>query len=209
VVEAQLRLGQAHASLGDRTRAFEYYRQTVAEFESRQLKPASEAADFPSEAQFLLASAELEKVSKSKIKSTKPKKLEKESKQLLENVVAASGEFDKVVDYKRVDWALGATLSKGKALEQTAINLREAPVPRQLKEYSESWFAYKDIVGQAADRFEALALSEYEATIKLSKAYSVENEFTRAARERLNIYKPEEYPLLRQPALDLQVEDLR
>ena len=156
-----------------------------------------------------MASAELEKVSASKIKSTKRAKLEKESKQLLESVVAASLEFDKVVDYKRVDWALGATFSKGKALEQTAINLRDAPVPKQLKEYSESWFAYKDIVGSAADRFEAIALSEYEATIKLSKAYSVENEFTRAARERLNIYKPDEYPLLRQPALDLQVEDLR
>jgi len=209
VVEAQLRIGQAHAALGNKKKAFEYYRQTVAEFESRQLKPAADAADFPSEAQFLLASAELAKVSKSKVTSTRRKKLEKESKQLLENVVAASNEFDKVVDYKRVDWALGATFSKGKALEQTAINLREAPVPKQLKEYSEAWFAYTDIVGQAANKFEALAVSEYEATIKLSKAYSVENEFTRAARERLNIYKPEEYPLLRQPALDLQMEDLR
>ncbi len=209
VVEAQLRIGQAHASLGSSKQAFDYYRRTVAEFEARQLKPASEAADFPSEAQFLIASAELDRVSASKIKSTNRSKLEKESKALLDSVVAASGEFDKVVDYKRVDWALGATYSKGKALEQTAINLRDAPVPKQLKEYSESWFAYKDIVGAAADKFEALALSEYGATLKLSKAYSVENEFTRAARERLNIYKPEEYPLLRQPALDLQVEDLR
>ncbi len=209
VVESQLRIGQAHELLGNQKKADEYYRQTVAEFESRQLKPASEAADFPSEAQFLLASAELEKVSAAKISSTNPSKLEKESKQLLESAVAASLEFDKVVDYKRVDWALGATFSKGKALEQTAINLRDAPVPKQLKEFSEPWFAYKDIVGAAADRFEAIALSEYEATIKLSKAYSVENEFTRAARERLNIYKPDEYPLLRQPALDLQVEDLR
>jgi hypothetical protein len=33
------------------------------------------------------------------------------------------------------------------------------------------------------------------------------NEWTRAAVERLNIYKPEEYPLLRQPALDLQLEE--
>ncbi|MCR9165378.1 MAG: tetratricopeptide repeat protein [Nannocystaceae bacterium] len=209
VVEAQLRIGQAHAQLGNRKKAFEYYRQTVAEFETRQLKPASEAADFPSEAQFLLATAELEKVSSARIKSTRPKKLEKESKQLLDSVVAASKEFDKVVDYKRVDWALGATLSKGRALEQTAINLRDAPVPKSLKEYSEVWFAYKDEVGRAADQFEAMAISEYEATIKLSKAYSVENEFTRAARERLNIYKPDEYPLLRQPALDMQVEDLR
>lgn len=209
VVEAQLRIGEAYAATGNQKKAFEYYRQTVAEFESRQLKPASDAADFPSEAQFLIASAELDKVSQSKITSTRPNKIEAESKKLLESVVAASSEFDKVVDYKRVDWALGATYSKGQALEQTAINLREAPVPKQLKEYSEAWFAYKDIVGQAADKFEALALSEYESTIKLSKAYSVENEFTRAARERLNIYKPEEYPLLRQPALDLQVEDMR
>lgn len=209
VVEAQLRIGQAYADLGKRKKAREYYLSTVAAFEARGLKPASDAADYPSEAQFLLARFALDDVMRSKLKSTKAKRLEKESKQLIDAVVAASSEFDKVVQYKRVEWALGAVFSKGRALEQTAINIKEAPVPKQLKEYSEAWFAYTDIVGRAAARFEQMALSEYEATLTLAKHYSVENEFTRSARERLNIYKPEEYPLLRQPALDLSLEDIR
>jgi hypothetical protein len=82
-------------------------------------------------------------------------------------------------------------------------------VPKQLKQYSEPWFAYKDIVGQAAARFEEMALAEYQATLKLAQHYAVENEWTQAARERLNIYKPDEYPLLRPPALDLQLENVK
>jgi tetratricopeptide (TPR) repeat protein len=208
-VEAQLRIGQAYASLGNEKKAEEYYRATVAAFETRGLKPASEAADHPSEAQFLLASKALEKVSESKLRSTKDKALRAEAKALIDAVLAANEQLDKVQDYRRVEWALAATYSKGKALEQAAINFNEAPVPKQLKQYTEGWFAYKDIVGQAAQVAEAKALSEYEATLKLAKHYSVENEWTRAARERLNIYKPDEYPLLRPPALDLQLESVR
>jgi TolA-binding protein len=208
-VEAQLRIGQAYASLGNEAKAGEYYRATVAAFESRGLKPASEAAAFPSEAQFLLASKTLEKVMESKLRSTKKAQLERESKQLLDSVVAATNEFNKVQDYKVVEWALAATFSKGRALEQAGRNINEAAVPKQLKQYSEPWFAYKDIVGQAAARFEEMALAEYQATLKLAQHYAVENEWTQAARERLNIYKPDEYPLLRPPALDLQLENVK
>jgi TolA-binding protein len=209
VVQAHLRIGQQYAALGNENKAEEYYRATVAAFETRGLKPASDAAAAPSEAQFLLANKTLDRVKQTKLKSTQSKALERESKALIDAVISASAEFNKVQDYKVVEWALAATFSKGKALEEAAINFNDAPVPKKLKQYSEPWFAYKDIVGQAAQVAEGKALAEYEATLKLAKHYNVENEWTRAARERLNIYKPDEYPLLRQPALDLEVQDLR
>jgi tetratricopeptide (TPR) repeat protein len=71
------------------------------------------------------------------------------------------------------------------------------------------WFAYKDLVEQGASRFEAMAIPLYEETIKRAKEYGVANEYTRKALERMNIYKPDQYPLLHDPAVELQVEDRR
>ena len=67
----------------------------------------------------------------------------------------------------------------------------------------------KDLVEQGASRFEAMAIPLYEETIKRAREYGVANEYTRKALERMNIYKPDQYPLLHDPAVKLQVEDRR
>ena len=207
-VEAHLRIGQAWGRLGNRRKAEEYYDATVQQFASRGLQPASEAADFPSEAQFLLAEFALGDVLETKISST-GKKMEREVQALTDRLLVASQAYDKVFPYRRIDWVLAAMYRRGYAFETWAINIREAPVPKKLPEYSEAWFAYKDVVDQFAGQAEQKAISLYEETIKRGKEYNIANEWTQAATERVNIYKPEEYPLLRQPALDLQLEDLR
>jgi hypothetical protein len=98
---------------------------------------------------------------------------------------------------------------RGRAFEEVALRVRDAPVPKKLKEHSEPWFAYKDIIDQFANRSEEKALVLYQETVNRGKEYNIANDWTRQARERLNIYMPEEYPLLRRPALDLQLEDRR
>ena len=98
---------------------------------------------------------------------------------------------------------------RGYAFETVATRVRNAPVPKQLKEYSEAWFAYKDIVANEMQRFEDKAVSLYEETVKRSAQYKISTEWTRRAKERLNVYKPDEYPLLRDPALALELEDRR
>ena len=64
---------------------------------------------------------------------------------------------------------------------------------------------------QIAKRNELLmkAIPLYEETIKRAREYGVANAWTKKALERMNIYKPDQYPLLHDPALDLQVEDRR
>jgi tetratricopeptide (TPR) repeat protein len=207
-VEAQLRIGQAYAAMGDRKKAETYYRATVASFSARKLQPATDAADMPAQAQFLLAEYTLADVLAAKITST-GKKMEKEVKILTDRLAVAAAAYDNVFPYRRIDWVLAAMYRRGYAFETWAIAIRAAPVPKVLKEHSEAWFAYKDIVDQFASQAEQKAIGLYEETIKRSKEYNIANEWTRSARERLNIYKPAEYPLLRQPALDLQLEDRR
>lgn len=206
-VAAHLAIGKAYATLGNRHKAEEAYRSTVQLFETRGLKPATDAADYPSEAQFLLAEYALQDVLATKVRST-GRKMEKEVQELTDRLLEASSAYDKVFPYRRIDWVLAAMFRRGYAFETWAINIREAPIPRALREYSEAWFAYQDVVDQFATQAEAKALTLYEQTLERGKEFNMANQWTRAARERINIYKPEEFPLLRQPALDLQLESL-
>ncbi len=207
-VGATLRIGQAYASMGKDKEAKAQYLETVRLFEARGLKPASEAADYPAEAQFLLAEFELREVEKMKLTAT-GKKLQKQTKALFDSLVATAEAYNKVLPYLRIDWALAAMYRRGSAFEVTAQRVRDAPVPKVLKELSESWFAYKDEVDKFANQAEAKAIVLYQETIKRGKEYNIANEWTRSARERLNIYMPDEFPLLRTPALELQLEDRR
>ncbi|MCA9705865.1 MAG: tetratricopeptide repeat protein, partial [Myxococcales bacterium] len=207
-VEAELRIGQAYAAQGNRKKAEEHYLATVSSFAAKGLEMATTAADYPAEAQFLLAEYALADVLSKKLTST-GKKLDKETKELFDALIAATGAYDNVFPYRRIDWVLAAMYRRGYAFETTAIAVREAPVPKKLKEYTEPWFAYKDILEAFAVRTETKAIQLYEETVKRGKEFNIANEWTRSARERLNIYMPEEYPLLRTPALDLQLEDRR
>lgn len=207
-VESHLRIGEARAARGDRKGAEAAFRECVALFTARGLQAASDAADFPSEAQFLLSEYTLADLLDFKLQGT-GKKLADSTKVLFDKVVAASKAYDSVLPYRRIEWVLAAMFRRGYAFEVTAIKMREAPVPRELKEFSEPWFAYKDMVESGASRFEAMAIPLYEETIKRAREYGVANEWTRRALERMNIYKPDQYPLLHDPAIDLQVEDRR
>jgi hypothetical protein len=128
---------------------------------------------------------------------------------LFDRLIAASQAYDNVFPYRRIDWVLAAMYRRGSAFEETAIRVRDAPVPKQLKEYSEPWFAYKDEIDKFADQSEQKAIVLYTETVKRGKEFNIANRWTREARERLNVYMPEEFPLLRRPALDLQLEDRR
>ena len=169
---------------------------------------STDAADYPAEAQFLISEYSLADLLEFKLQGT-GKKMADSTKVLFDRVVLASKSYDGVLPYRRIDWVLHAMFRRGYAFEITAIKIREAPVPRELKEFSEPWFAYKDLVEQGASRFEAMAIPLYEETIKRAREYGVANDYTRKALERMNIYKPDQYPLLHDPAVELQLEDRR
>ena len=208
VVEAQLRIGQARAGRGDGKGAVQAYQESIALFGARSLKVATEAADYPAEAQFLISEYALSELLDFKL-AGRGKALTKNAKLLFDRVVEASKSYDAVLPYRRIEWVLAAMYRRAYAFEVTAIKMRQAPVPRELKQYSESWFAYKDAIETAASQFETMAIPLYEETVKRGREYGVESEWTKRARERINIYKPEEYPLLHDPAIELQLEDRR
>jgi tetratricopeptide (TPR) repeat protein len=208
VVQSWLEIAHTYELLGKNKDAESAYRSTIAAFKSSGLKDGSLAAQYPAEAQFMLAEAQLKGVVRVKL-TGRGKKLEKQTKQLFDKVVALSKEYEAVLPYKIIEWMLAARYRKGYAFEEVARKLRSAPVPKQLKEYSEPWFAYKDIVDQAASKFEDEAVRLYKEAYQSAQDRKVKNEWTQRTHERLNVYEPDTYPLLRDPSLDLQMEDLR
>ncbi len=207
-VEAWLKIGKEYLAMKKKSDAEQAFRQCVSLAQLRAVAPASDAAEFPAQAQFLLAEAGLEAVLTFEAKGT-GKKLTEQFKRLFEQLIRVSADYDAVFPWRRLEWTLAAMFRRGYGFETVATKVRNSPVPKQLKEYSEAWFAYKDIIANEMQAFEDKAVSLYEETVKRSVEFKLSTEYTKRARERLNVYKPDEYPLLRDPALDVQVEDRR
>src|SRR5690606_27055939 len=109
---------------GDRKGAEASFRECVALYTARGLQAASDAADFPSEAQFLLSEFTLADLLEFKLTGT-GKKLAEGTKVLFDRVVAASKSYDSVFPYRRIEWVLAAMFRRGYAFEVTAIKMRE------------------------------------------------------------------------------------
>lgn len=208
-VEAHLRLGKLYRDNKKRKDSIRELEAAISIFDARGLQKGTPEAALPAEAQFILAEYQLEGALKLKLKSTSGKALEKEAKKLFEALVAVTTEYDKVFSYRSFDWVLAAMYRRGYAFETIASKVIDAPVPKQLRKGSEAYYAYKITIAEQMEPFIQKAILLYEECVKRSKEFRVNNAWTSRALERLNVYKADEYPLLRDPALTLELEDRR
>ncbi|PRP96344.1 tetratricopeptide repeat protein [Enhygromyxa salina] len=208
-VEAHLRLGQLYRNGKDRKSATRELQAAIDLYAARGLQNGTPEAALPAEAQFLLAEYELEDVVKLKIKSTSNKKIGEEAKKLFDSLVRVSSEYDKVFPYRSFDWALAAMFRRGYAFETVAATVTDSPVPSQLRKGSEAYYAYKITIQDQMEPLNQKAIGLYEECIARSKEFRVNNVWTARALERLNVFKADEYPSLRDAALTLELEDRR
>ncbi|MCA9680574.1 MAG: tetratricopeptide repeat protein [Myxococcales bacterium] len=208
-VEAHLRLGQLYREGNKRKDATRELQAAIDIFDARGLQKGTPEAALPAEAQFALAEYALDDALKLNLKSTSSKKLEAEAKKLFDALVKVTTEYDRVFDYRSLDWVLAAMYRRGYAFETIANKVIEAPVPSQLRKGSEAYFAYKITVAEQMEPFIQKAVLLYEECVKRSKEYRINNAWTSRALERLNVYKADEFPLIRDPALTLELEDRR
>ena len=82
-------------------------------------------------------------------------------------------------------------------------------MPSSLRKGSEAYYAYKITIQDQLEPFIQKAIGLYEECVKRSKEFRVSNAYTSRALERLNVYKADEFPSLRDPALTLELEDRR
>jgi tetratricopeptide (TPR) repeat protein len=208
-VEAHLRLGQLYRDGKKRKEATKELQTVIDLYAARGLKAGTPEAAIPAEAQFILAEYELEDVMKIKLESANAKKLEADAKKLFDALVRVTTEYDKVFVYRSFDWVLAAMFRRGFAFETVANAVIDSPVPSQLKKGSEAYYAYKITIQDQMEPFIQKAIGLYEECVKRSKEFRVNNAWTSRALERLNVYKADEFPSLRDPALTLELEDRR
>jgi len=208
-VEAHLRLGQLYRDNKDRKAAERELQATIDLFSARGLQVGSFEAALPAEAQFLLAEYAFEDSRKITLKSTVSKQLAAETTKLLDALVKVSAEYDKVFGYRNIEWTLAAMYRRGYMFESVANTLIDAPAPPSLRKGSDAFYAYKIMIQDSMEPLIEKGILLYEECITRGKEFKINNVWTSRALERLNVYRASEYPLVRDPALLLKLEDRR
>ncbi|MEM7156917.1 MAG: tetratricopeptide repeat protein [Myxococcota bacterium] len=183
VLQATVRIGKSQAALGRHDEAKASYRDVIARFEAAGFNSSEAEADAPAEATFLLAEYALEDVLNLQLTGD-GELLEESTRLLMDALVDASGKYDAVFPYRRIDWALAAMVRKGRAFEEVAIKVRAHPAPSELEE-QDAIEAYHRIVDDFATRLDHKAVELYSETVLRGKELSIDNEWTRSAQEHL------------------------
>jgi TolA-binding protein len=211
VVQAHLKMGQAHKELGSDREARAAYALAVREFAARGLKPEvhARAAAAAAEARFRLAEYDFERYDRIALPATSnTKKLRRALEAKLAEAKKVAPQYDEVMRYRRPDWILAAFYRKAYLLERLAQTLYEAPVPPDVKANEEYLAAYQDALAQAAAPYEEQAVKVYIDANEAARKLHVKNEWTKKIGESLARYRPNDYPVLKDAKAGMVQDDV-
>ncbi len=201
VVDARRRMGDAYKKLGNEREARRAWAAAADEFDRRKLQPDAQplAADAAAYSRFQLAEEEFQKFDRLKI-GGRGKALEKSFTAKRNAVKSVNEAYAKVYPYKRLEWTLAALYRRGNALERFANTIIETPIPADVKRLGEdAVVAYQDLLAQQTATLEDAAVESYAATHQEARKNRISNEWTRRTLEALNRFRPQEYPVLKEP----------
>ncbi len=203
-VEAYFRIATAYETKHDRRAADDTYKKVVALGIS--VSPASDAAEYPAHAAFILAEENLAKVTGAKI-SGGGKQLAASINKFKTNVQDMVAQYGKVLGYKRANWTLAAYFRTGFLFETFSKALLAAPCPPEVKRLgAEACDIYRDQIEQTVNGVDEEAVKRYKVTLQQAGQLGVSNEWTRLARQRAHEYKPTDFPLVKDEHVDFQME---
>ena len=201
VIDARKRIGDAWEKLGKEREANLAYGRAAAEFDRRGLKIDGHplATDAAAQSRFQLAEHELASFNRLKI-GGRGKALERSFAAKRSAVKRVNDAYAAVFKYKRLEWTLAALYRRGYALERFGATIIETPVPPDVKRLgSDAVVAYQDLLGQQTVALEDKAVESYTATLAEARKNHISNEWTKKTLEALNRFRPQEYPLLKDP----------
>ncbi len=202
VLEAQFHMAQAYEAQKDRKSAYDLYRKIATAGSSAA--PASEQAEYPAHAAFILAEERLPSIEKQQIKGG--------GKQLAASIAAFNGkvkelvdEYNKVIGYRRANWTLAAYFRIGYLYETFSKALLAAPCPPEIKKLGpEGCDIYREQIEQAVASVDEEAVKRYGVTLQKAGELGVSNEWTRLARIRANQYKPDVFPMTKDEIIEME-----
>ncbi len=203
VLEAYFHMAQAYEAQKDRKSAYDLYRKIAAQGASAT--PASEPAEFPAHAEFILAEERLPAVEKQQIKGG-GKQLAASIASFNTKVKEMVDEYNKVIGYRRANWTLAAYFRIGYVYETFSKALLGAPCPPEVKKLGpEGCDIYREQIEQAVSSVDEEAVKRYGVTLQKAGELGVSNEWTRLARVRANQYKPDVFPMTKDEHIEMEL----
>jgi hypothetical protein len=197
-VEELFKDAQALEQKHQRRAADDRYKQIVALGASAA--PASDLAEFPAHAQFILVERELEGFQKLKILGAK--NLAPTMKKINDEAARIAAEYNKVIAYQRPTWALAASSRLGFVVEvvrRAFAAALELPCPPDVKRLGQEGCDLYS--GQIREHLEPMiatldeeAVKRYALTIERGKSLGISNEWTAQAATRAHALRPERFP---------------
>jgi cellulose synthase operon protein C len=189
-VEALAREADAHLKSGNDPAAKETAAKALAAYKQHG-KGSDEGSYYAAEARYIqgeLAYLEYEKI---KI-AGKPKQLAKVLEEKAKRLEEAKQIYLDVVTYKSPEWATASLLRIGQGYEAYAKAMRNAPVPKDLKEDEKQM--YRDELEKVIVVIEDKAIDAYKSGYARALQIGVYNKHTQAIRQALGRLAENEYP---------------
>jgi tetratricopeptide (TPR) repeat protein len=203
-LEANWHIAEAYEMQKDKRQAFEQYKKIVGM--GGMAAPASDEAEYPAHAAFILAEERLPVVEKGKITGN-AKTLGKSIEAFRKNVSDMVTEYNKVIAYKRANWMLASYFRIGYMFETFSKALLNAPCPPEVKKLGpEACDVYREQIEQQVASVDEEAVKRYDVTLSKAGELGVSNEYTRMARDRAHNYKPDRFPLIKDEHIEQQME---
>lgn len=183
-----------HHASGNRKEWEKVARQIIREFDARGLQPETSVAAYPAKMQFLLVEPLYEEYASILITGNlaqQGKKIERKIN-LLKQLEA---EYSKVLPYKAFEWSTAALYRMAKIHEDFADALFKADVPEMDPEALE---IYRQELEERSAGFLETAQQRYRKVIDEARRLKIANEWVNRAREAMNKYNPNEYPLYKE-----------
>lgn len=179
---------------------------TVDAFRRIGAQPGSEAAEFASHARFLIVEGQLADYDRLGI-SGGGAKLKQSVEAKLKRARELEGMYGEVKNFRRPQWTVAAQYRIGYLYERAAKALLDAPVPREVTRLGpEAEDIYRGQIQENVTPMEERAVREYQIAVDAAREGAIQNEWTIQALERLNAYRPEEYPLVRPGRSTLELD---
>jgi TolA-binding protein len=205
IVEASYKIGKSYAERRNRREAEVWYKRAISD--GSRVAGGSDAAEFAAKAQFELIEPQFEAYQKLRINATNVKAVKREVTKFKDQAAKLSSTYRDVWRFKRINWTLASMYRQGAVFEHFSQTLVKSPCPTQIKRLGdEACDLYREAIEKEVESIEAEALKRYKRTLDEAKKFGVANEWTKKALGRLNAYKPNDYPLLKDERIDV-IED--
>lgn len=213
VVQAYWRIAQSWKARGLMKEHRAALKDVTEAYERTGQPPGSIAAGYAAEARFTLADGQIAGFEKFQIKPGKPKTMEAYVNTITGQIRDGARQADAIKDgyepvlaYRRPQWTIASYVRQGRAYEILARSVLNTPtvvpldVQRALRqagpdEREELELQLEDSIRQTLDSqarpLECLAVARYALAARAGRAGSFDDEYTRAAIDRLQAYGDE------------------